>query len=82
MIMECDYKGKSFVARDARGSPLTVTPYFRLRTVAGAMQATLGLAEDCVGLRTEDGRRVERKGRGLYALDGGETLVSSEPGAV
>ena len=77
-----DYAGRPFVALRPDGAPLTLTPYFRLRTVAGAMQAPLGLPRDCVGLWAEGGGPAERLGPGHYRLHGGERLRSSDPDAV
>ena len=76
-----DYAGRSFEAFDADGRPTRLTPLYRLRTIAGAMQAALCLPEDLVGLRTDDGRRVERLGPGRYALPGGPPLTAPAPDA-
>jgi hypothetical protein len=81
-MLRADYSGAPFVARDSRGTPLTVTPFYQLRTVAGAMQAALGLPQDCVGLRADDGRMVERLGFGSYTIGRGDLLTSSDPNAV
>ena len=81
-MSRADYSGAPFVARDLRGVPVTLTPYFQLRTVSGAMQAALGLPEDCVALRAGDGRRVERLAAGRYTLGGDTALTSSDPNAV
>jgi hypothetical protein len=81
-MSRADYSGAPFVARDSRGTRLTLTPFYRLRTVAGAMQAALGLPEDCVGLRAEDGRGVERLAPKSYTIGSGSLLTSSDPGAV